>query len=132
MSSDRWEQIGKLVDGALDRPPSERAQFLDTACPDAEMRKEVESLLSYEREGFLEEPAAEMLDLAGQATEQAAAPPDLTGRVLARYRIEEALGSGGMGEVFLAHDPALDRRVALKLLAENLEADPAAKQRFLR
>jgi len=132
VSSDRWQKIGKLVDGALDCPPSERARFLDKACPDAEMRKEVESLLSYEREGFLEEPAAEMLDLAGQPTEQSAAPPDLTGRVLSRYRIEETLGSGGMGEVFLAHDPALDRRVALKLLARNLEADAAAKQRFLR
>ena len=55
MSSPRWQQIKKIVDAALDRDPSERAHFLDQACPDPEIRKEVDSLLSHEAEGFLEE-----------------------------------------------------------------------------
>jgi tRNA A-37 threonylcarbamoyl transferase component Bud32 len=49
-----------------------------------------------------------------------------------RYRIEEPIGTGAMGTVLLARDTVLDRRVAVKLLADNLAADDAFRQRFLR
>ena len=54
------------------------------------------------------------------------------GQRFRRYRILKKLGDGGMGQVFLAHDESLDRRVALKLLADRLEGDETAKKRFLR
>lgn len=49
-----------------------------------------------------------------------------------RYSIERTLGRGGMATVYLAHDRALDRPVALKVLAEHFAADRAMHDRFLR
>ena len=56
----------------------------------------------------------------------------MIGTTLSHYKILEKIGQGGMGEVFLAQDTTLDRKVALKFLTEELQQDPTAKKRFLR
>ncbi len=56
----------------------------------------------------------------------------MVGQTLSHYRIIEKIGEGGMGEVFLAHDTSLDRKVALKFLPEFMQEDPTAQKRFLR
>jgi len=54
------------------------------------------------------------------------------GDKIKQYEILRLLGKGGMGEVYLAHDAILDRKVALKFLPDELESDPQIKDRFLR
>jgi len=54
------------------------------------------------------------------------------GKLISHYRIIEKLGQGGMGEVFLAHDTSLDRKVALKFLPDIFADDPERLARFER
>jgi tRNA A-37 threonylcarbamoyl transferase component Bud32 len=69
------------------------------------------------------EPAASQAPAAG-------VPVDLSGRTLGDYHILRRLGHGGMGEVYLAEQLSLKRRVALKILRADLAADPTYLQRF--
>jgi TolB-like protein len=54
------------------------------------------------------------------------------GTKLGRYEIRSQLGAGGMGEVYLAQDTRLDRKVALKILPEEVAADPDRMKRFVQ
>jgi Tol biopolymer transport system component len=129
MNPDRWEKVAQLFHLVADRPPDERARLLEERCGgDEALRQEVEELLAsdaaakHELESITPQVAAGLL---------AEGPhEDRVGRVLGRYRILSALGSGGMGEVYLAEDSTLDRKVALKLLPRQFTRDPDRLQRF--
>ena len=112
MTPERWQKIDSLLQAALGREPRERARFLDEACKgDDELRKEVESLLaSSENESFLTVPA--LKDTAAPIDD----PTGMIGRRIGFYQILSPLGTGGMGEVYLAEDTRLGRKVALKIL----------------
>jgi serine/threonine protein kinase len=56
----------------------------------------------------------------------------MIGETLSHYRIVSKLGAGGMGEVYLAVDTRLDRKVAIKFLPPESAADQQAKKRLIR
>lgn len=129
MTPERWQQIKELFEAALARDASERVAFLDRVCADdPDMRQQVEALLA-SHEGapsFLEEPAVEV---AAQMMAQEQAKVEI-GQSIGPYMIVSHLGAGGMGEVYLAEDSRLGRRVALKLLPDYFTADQERVRRF--
>ena len=131
MKPERWKQVDDLLEAALECPAAERASFLDRACAgDEELRQELDSLVIPERQAvaFLESPPSRVA--ADLFTDKQPNP----GKVarIAHYEIIEMIGSGGMGEVYLAQDTKLGRRVALKLLPASLTSDPQVRARFFR
>src|SRR5688500_13746329 len=115
MGVDQHEQIGRLLDEALEVEPGRRKAFLDAACAgDQRLRLEVASLLAFERQadGFMESSA-----LAVAATLLAEDSHHcLVGSRIGCYQILSLLGAGGMGEVYRALDTKLQRDVAIKVL----------------
>src|SRR5260221_10940112 len=120
MDQVRWQKIEELFNAALARPVSERRTFLADACAgDDALSTEIESLLLEEEQPntFLSE-ATFTLGLKAVAADDKS--ESLVGNRLGPYLILSILGKGGMGEVYLAHDPRLGRKVAIKLLPLEL------------
>ncbi|MBS1796486.1 MAG: PD40 domain-containing protein [Acidobacteria bacterium] len=133
MNPDRWKQIDELFDAALDLPETARAAFLDERCgDDADLKREVLSLLAAGAESadFLDESAMGVVakNLAGE--QRLTGETDFRGRRIGTYRIEKMLGAGGMGEVYLATDEKLKRRVALKILPAEYTSNDERVKRF--
>src|SRR5713226_8451983 len=111
---ERWRQIESLFQDALQRDPAARDAYLQEACHgDAELQREVASLLANHHEGADFDPWA-----AAAAAQLIDGPVSLRiGQRLGPYEIIELIGAGGMGEVYKARDTRLQREVAIKICA---------------
>ncbi len=130
--SDPWHKIDRLFARALDRPPDERAAFLNEACDDETVRHAVEDLLAAsERDALLDKPLAERSGAfwEGFATDVAPAP-SFEGQRAGPYRLMHEIGRGGMGVVYLAEraDGHFEQRVAVKLLRRESFAEDLARR----
>ena len=146
MNPGRWQRIDALLSAALEQDAEKRPAFLSQACEgDEELRKHVERLLlAHEAAGsFMETPpadaasllSAEQPTLVDQNPSQAHQRQLGRGIALGRYIVLSKLGGGGMGVVYAAYDPELDRRVAVKLLRTQADTEShaqAAQARLLR
>jgi len=127
MTPERWHQLKQIFQSALERNPAERSAFLSQACADdPALRSEVESLISsHDQAGdSIEAMAAEA------ATEMLADDRAIVGKQIGHYQVLNRIGRGGMGEVFLAQDMSLSRKVALKLLRTDFTRNEERLRRF--
>jgi eukaryotic-like serine/threonine-protein kinase len=129
MTPARFQTIEEIFLAALEQEPDQVGAFLDRTCDgDAVLRREVEKLLvSDQRAGrFIEKSA---VGLATKVIQNQDAD-SLVGQTIDHYKISEPIGTGGMGEVYLAIDIVARRKAALKLLPLRFTGDAERLKRF--
>lgn len=126
-----FKRIEELYHQALELPVEERDGFVHSRCGgDLAFEERLKSLLSFDDQfdSVIDIPpedlAAELLSSAGVA--------DLSGTELGNFSIISKIGEGGMGTVYLAEDPRLDRKLAIKFVSGNILGSTGAVSRFER
>src|SRR5947207_10812197 len=129
MTPARLQTIEEIFRAALNQKPEQFSAFLDTACEgDALLRRKIESLVASHRgaDNFIGTSA---IALATKIIENEQADL-LVDRTIGHYKISKRIGTGGMGDVYLATDMTAGRKAALKLLPERFTGDAERLKRF--
>src|SRR5213596_1423984 len=129
MTPARLQTIEEIFRAALDQKPDQISAFLDTACEGDELlRRKVDALLASRQraDSFIETSA---VGLATRIIQNGQADL-LVGQTIGHYKISERIGTGGMGDVYLATDITAGRKAALKLLPTRFTADTERLKRF--
>ncbi len=125
------KEVRDIFVAASKLPPGERPSFLGSVCADdTKLRREVEEMLASSdadtnpmKVPAIEAPAGRFTGGGQRLT---------IGQEFGQYRILAPIGKGGMGEVYLAEDSRLGRKVALKILSQVFDLDPDGLRRFIR
>jgi len=117
-----WERIREVVLAASELEGEDRARYLDENCASPEERLEVEACLR-------SEAGISLLDTPPENGEHGVAVELERGERFAHYEIQELLGAGGGGKVYLAADTRLKRQVAIKVLPST---ESSSRRRFFR
>jgi serine/threonine protein kinase len=129
MPETRWKRVESLFHEALRLSPEQREEFLAQSCQDdPSLHQEIASLLSHYRS---EDELLEKMGVPPIEPEQAV-PAFNPGDTLGEYEIIRLLGKGGMGEVYLARDSRLGRKVAIKILPRTTARVTAVMERLRR
>ena len=131
MNAERLAQVEDIYHAVLEVAEDEWPSFLTNSCGnDNELRNEVESLLSFNDRplSLIDIPP---LDVAAEVVRENHRP-NIIGKKIKHYKIVSQIGTGGMGDVFLATDTVLGRNVAIKFVSAQFAQDAAGLQRFLR
>src|SRR6266536_3542057 len=129
MTPARFQTIEEIYRAALDQQPDQIRAFLDRACKGDELlRRKVEALLSSRQraDGFIESSA---VSLAAKLIQNGHGQ-SLVGETIGHYKISKRIGTGGMGDVYLATDITAGRKAALKLLPTRFTGDAERLKRF--
>jgi eukaryotic-like serine/threonine-protein kinase len=130
VSPDRWKRIEALFHESLELQPAARAAFLDESCgADTQLREEIEALLK-EAEATIGPLRQCIVEAAHHLADGAMTLVPGTG--IRHYQIVSLLATGGMGQVYLAEDATLKRKVAIKVLAPPYTRDEGGLLRFER
>src|SRR5947207_9164981 len=130
MKPEHWQKLDELFHAALELDGEARAAFLAKARDsEAELGRELESMLAHHHEAksCMESPAYAVEAEAIVAHDDSST---LIGKTVGRYEIRAKIGAGGMGEVYLARDTRLQRKVALKILPAELASNQDRMRRF--
>jgi eukaryotic-like serine/threonine-protein kinase len=127
VTPEQWEQVWAVFQATAELPPARRNQAIESALPDFELRAKVDELLADLAAGS----ETSKLSEATEAPKPAPEWPRL-GQTLGRFELRRALGRGGMGEVYGAFDPELQREVAIKCVAPANLGSSNAIADFLR
>jgi serine/threonine protein kinase len=124
LTPERWAQIRRVFEGALERPLRSRAAYLSVVCAhDGELRREVETLLaSHDESGdFLNQPAVDLQSSLLRMEDRSSEIPRVP-RV-GPYQLERRIGRGGMGSVWLASrvDQEYQMKVAIKMVKRGMD-----------
>src|SRR5205814_8815898 len=122
MAPAQFQTIEEIFHAALDCEPDQLNAFLDETCAgDEVLRSKVEALLaSHQRAGGFIETSA--VGITTRIIENVQADL-LVGHMIGHYKISKRIGTGGMGDVYLANDMTAGREAALKLLAMSFTSD---------
>jgi serine/threonine protein kinase len=129
---DRWDEVEALFHAALESPPEQREAVLTSACSDPDLLAAVRNLLMEDAKsgGVLGSSSSGFTRLLDELAPDLGEGP-LLGSTIGPYKILEVLGHGGMGEVYLAEDTRLGRKVALKFLSTSVLGRGDTLRRFV-
>jgi serine/threonine protein kinase len=119
ITPDQWKQLDSLFQASADLDRDDRETYLETSCPDPELRAQVYQLLRHDtdsRDTLRERISNQALDLLSTVK---------IDETLGAYTIDSELGEGGMGTVYLASrsDDSFNKQVAIKILHNKLASD---------